>query len=89
MSSALDGIPGGYQMLAVAEGARRLVTAEWAASPMRRRGPRPEGFAARPRDLRPADPEAGRRILAGAFVFAGETVVHGARGDPWDRASPS
>lgn len=47
------------------------------------------GLGAAPRDYRPADPEGGRRILAGAFVFSGATLAFGPRGDPWDRATPS
>lgn len=46
------------------------------------------GVGAAPRDYRPADPDAGRRILAGAFVFSGATLAFGPRGDPWDRATP-
>lgn len=52
-----------------------------------RRG-RIAGLGAAPRDYRPADPEAGRRILAGAFVFSGATVRFGPGGDPWDRSTP-
>ena len=89
MSTALDRIPGGYELLALAVGVRKLATAEWAASRLRRLGPQPHGLAAQPHDLRPTDSENGRRILAGAFVFASDTVAHGPRGDPWDRASPS
>jgi len=47
------------------------------------------GFAIAPRDFRPADPEAGRQILAGALVLAGKTLAMGVRGDPWDRPSPN
>jgi uncharacterized heparinase superfamily protein len=90
--SALDRIPGGYQLLAAAVAVGRRAGLEWQASPFRHlllNAPRPEGLGARPADLRPADPEAGRRILAGGFVFGGETLATGPRGDPWDRASPS
>ena len=64
----------------------------WAATPFYRlslNGPRATGFAAGPRDFRPADPDAGRRILAGRFVLAGATMEPGPGGDPWDRPSPS
>ena len=64
----------------------------WAATPLYRlslNGPRATGFAAGPRDFRPADPDAGRRILAGRFVLAGATMEPGPGGDPWDRPSPS
>ncbi|WP_309088431.1 heparinase II/III family protein [Phenylobacterium sp.] len=70
--------------------ARRLVD-EWQGSGPYRwtvGAPRVEGLGVQPRDLRPADPEAGRRILAGAFVLAGSTLAVGPRGDPWDRPSP-
>jgi uncharacterized heparinase superfamily protein len=87
--AALDRIPGGYQMLALAIRARGGLLAPWRALAPWRLGARAEGFTARPRDLRPADPDRGQSILAGAFSFAGETAAHGPRGDPWDRASPS
>ncbi|WP_372781307.1 heparinase II/III family protein [Phenylobacterium sp.] len=90
-ASALERIPGGYEALAVAVAVRRRVGLEWVASPLQRlllSGPHPEGLGASPRDLRPADPEAGRRILAGAFVLGGATLTTGPRGDPWDRPSP-
>src|SRR5476651_1921682 len=90
--SALDRIPGGYRLLATAVAVGRRMGLEWRASPIHHlllAGPRPDGLGAAPADLRPADPEAGRRILAGGFVFAGETLTTGPRGDPWDRASPT
>lgn len=91
-ASALDRIPGGYELLATAVAVRQRAGLEWRASPICRlllAGPRPEGLAASPKDLRPVDSEAGQRILAGGFVFGGETLTTGPRGDPWDRASPS
>lgn len=91
MPTALDRIPGAYQLLAAVTAVWRRPGLEWRASPLNHlllTTPRPEGLAARPRDLRPADPDAGRRILAGGFVFRGETLTTGPRGDPWDRASP-
>jgi uncharacterized heparinase superfamily protein len=90
--SALDRIPGGYQLFAASAALGRRMGLEWRASPLHHlllSGPRPEGLGAHPTDLRPADSEAGRRILAGGFVFGGETLTTGPRGDPWDRASPS
>jgi uncharacterized heparinase superfamily protein len=90
--SALDRIPGGYQLFAAAVAVGRRAGLEWRASRLHHlllAGPTPDGLGAGPADLRPADPEAGRRILAGGFVFAGETLATGPRGDPWDRASPS
>ena len=91
-ASSLDRIPGGYRLYAALAAAARRPGLEWRASrlnQLRISGPRPEGLAADPHDLRPADPEAGRRILAGGFVFGGETLTTGPRGDPWDQASPS
>ena len=90
--SAFDRIPAGYELYAATLALWRRPGQEWGASPinqLRLRHPQPEGLAARPRNLRPADPDAGRRILAGGFVFAGETLAVGPRGDPWDRAAPS
>ena len=85
-------LPGGLHLLALSEGARRQVRREWAGSPLHRwllARPRPEGIAAAPLDLRPADLEAGRRLLAGRFLLAGQTLDVGASGEPWDRTSPS
>jgi uncharacterized heparinase superfamily protein len=81
-----------YSLMALGVAARRQAGAEWRGSPLHRAllaRPRPEGLAANPHDLRPADPENGRRILAGALVLGGETLAFGQRGDPWNRASPS
>ena len=52
-------------------------------------GPRVDGFAAGPRDLRPADPRAGQAMLGGEFRFGGEVLIAGPAGDPWNQASPS
>ena len=90
--SALDRIPGGYGLFAAAMALRGRVSLEWRASPLHHAllsGPQPDGLGAAPTDLRPADVEAGRRILAGGFVLSGETLTTGPRGDPWDRPSPS
>ncbi len=92
MASLIDRLPAGYHLLALGVAAGRQVGAEWRHSWTHRallNWPRPDGLGAAPRDLRPADPENGRRIIAGALVFAGETLAPGPRGDPWDRASPS
>lgn len=67
-------------------------SAEWRASPMGRAalaGPRPDGFAAQPHNLRPAHRERGEAILQGRFDLAGETLDLGPGGDPWNRPSPS
>jgi uncharacterized heparinase superfamily protein len=90
--SALDRIPGGYPLFAAFKAVFRRPGLEWRASPLNRAllsSPATEGLAAKPTDLRPADPEAGRRILAGGFVFAGESLATGPRGDPWDQPGPS
>lgn len=79
---------------------RRAVTAEiaghvereWFGSGLHRlllALPRPEGLAARPHDPRPADPEHGRKILAGAMSLDGGALRLGPDGDPFDTASPS
>lgn len=90
--SAIASLPGGIYALAVAEGARRLVAHEWAGTPMHRwtlLRPRPDGLAATPKDPRPVDLEAGRRVMAGRFAFGGVVLETGVGGEPWDRASPS
>ena len=92
MASGSTKVPGRYTAMALGVAVGRQLGAEWRVSVLRRAllaGPRPEGLAASPRDLRPADLENGHRILAGALVFGGETLAIGLRGDPWDRASPS
>jgi len=91
-ASVLERIPLAYRPYAAAVAVRRRIALEWAASPLHHlllAGPRPDGLGVAPRDLRPADPEAGRRLLAGAFVLEGQTLNAGVRGDPWDRPSPS
>jgi uncharacterized heparinase superfamily protein len=90
--SVLDRLPGGYPLFAALKAVVRRPGLEWRASPLHRAilsSPATEGLAAKPTDLRPADPEAGRRILAGGFLFAGESLATGPRGDPWDQPSPS
>jgi uncharacterized heparinase superfamily protein len=52
-------------------------------------GPRADGLAAAPRDLRPVDLNLGRAVLNGRFAFAGETLEAPRPGDPWNRPSPS
>lgn len=68
------------------------VAAEWRGSPfhlMSLRGRRPDGLAAAPHDLRPADRARGESILGGRWTFAGESMTVGPGGDPWDRPNPS
>lgn len=77
---------------AIAAGLARQARRDWAGSPLHRAllaRPRPQGLSIAPRDWRPADAEAGRKILAGRFLFAGVAMEIGAGGDPWDRPSPS
>ncbi len=84
--------PAGLWAQAMAAGVARQARRDWAGSPLHRAllaRPRPEGLVLAPRDWRPADAEAGRRILAGRFLFAGVVLEVGAGGDPWDRPSPS
>jgi uncharacterized heparinase superfamily protein len=88
----IDRLPGRDIALALATAARRRLDQEWAGTPPHRwllARARPEGLAAEPHDLRPANLSAGRQILAGAFVLGGETLAPGRGGDPWDRPSPS
>jgi uncharacterized heparinase superfamily protein len=91
-SPAISKLPGGLWLLAIAEGSRRQLRREWAGSVPHRwllARPRPDGLAATPKDPRPADREAGRRILAGKYGFGGAALDVGPGGDPWDRPSPS
>lgn len=77
---------------AAGESVRRLAEREWFGTPFHRMmlaRPKPDGMAANPRDLRPVEPERGRRILGSIFDLAGTEMVVGAQGDPFDRASPS
>ncbi len=92
MAGPLSRIPGRYGALAVAVAIQRQVREEWAGTPLHRwllARPRPDGLGAAPKDLRPPDPDNGRRILAGAFVFAGGNLTPGPGGDPWNQPSPS
>lgn len=83
---------GGLWGLALAKGVAAQARRDWAGSPMHRwllARPQPEGLLIAPKDLRPADAEAGRRIMTGRFVFSGVLLETGVGGDPWDRPSPS
>jgi uncharacterized heparinase superfamily protein len=51
--------------------------------------PRTEGFAASPRDFRPADTALGRVLLGGRFAWAGAVLDARAPNDPFSRPSPS
>ncbi|KQW69199.1 hypothetical protein ASE17_12870 [Phenylobacterium sp. Root77] len=84
--------PAGLWGQAIAAGVLRQGRRDWAGSALHRwllARPRPEGLAVAPKDPRPADPETGRKILGGRFLFAGVAMEVGAGGDPWDRPSPS
>jgi uncharacterized heparinase superfamily protein len=70
----------------------RQMQREWRAGPLHQlviSQPGTDGLAIRPRDLRPPDPGAGARVLAGDFRFGGERLEVGPGGDPWRRALPS
>lgn len=85
-------VPGAHLALALAVAANRRARSEWRASALHRwaiAGPAPDGFALQPRDFRPADAEAGRRILAGVYQLGGASLSVGGGGDPWDRPSPT
>lgn len=76
---------------AAGEGVRRFLEREWFGTPFHRMAiasPRPDGLAANPRDLRPVEPERGRKILGGVFDLTGTQMGVGPQGDPFDRASP-
>ncbi|WP_309628450.1 heparinase II/III family protein [Brevundimonas sp.] len=47
------------------------------------------GFAATPRDFRPADINLGKAVLGGRFPLAGSNLEAEAPADPWNRPSPS
>ena len=77
---------------ALAAAARRQAAGEWWSTPMAVAllgGPKPQGFAAAPRDLRPVGEVAGRAMLEGGFTLGGETLTVRPGGDPWSQASPS
>ncbi len=53
------------------------------------RGRPAQGFAATPRDFRPADPAQGKATLDGRFILAGASLEAAAPEDPWNRPSPN
>ena len=72
--------------------AARQLRVEWFGSPphlFMLSHPVAEGFAAFPRDSRPARAELGRGILNGTYALAGDVLRVGLGGDPWNRNSPS
>jgi uncharacterized heparinase superfamily protein len=84
--------PGLTWLGAVLVAARRRIAGEWTGARLYRLtldGPRVSGFIAGPRDFRPADPDRGRQILGGRFMFCGAAMEAEPGGDPWDRPSPS
>ncbi|RAK57367.1 heparinase II/III family protein [Phenylobacterium deserti] len=92
MASPLAKLPARYLVQAVGLSVLRQAAREWTGTPphlLSLSYPKPDGFSAQPKDLRPPERENGLRIMSGAFVFGGETVAPGPRGDPWNRASPS
>jgi uncharacterized heparinase superfamily protein len=86
-------MPGaGLWLDAVFAAVARQARTEWFGSPPHLAsisGPKADGFAAFPRQFRPARAELGRQILAGTWLLAGQAMATGARGDPWNRPSPS
>jgi uncharacterized heparinase superfamily protein len=77
---------------AVGTAARRAVAAEWNGTGFhawRLSRPRTQGFAAAPKDPRPADPAVGAEILAGRFILGGDILRLTPGEDPWNRPSPS
>lgn len=85
-------LPGQTTALALVQGVSRQLSREWLNSSIHRAmiaKPLARGLAISPSDLRPADAEAGRRMMEGTFTFAGATLSVGPGGDPWDRPSPT
>ncbi|MDG2521568.1 heparinase II/III family protein [Caulobacter segnis] len=83
---------GGGPFSTFSDGLRRQLELEWFGSPLHLLtlgGRKPEGLLAHPRDPRPVNPERGRQILSGAFLFGGTALHLGPQGDPWNKASPS
>jgi uncharacterized heparinase superfamily protein len=88
-------MPGAHPQLwltAIGRAVTGWLTDEWFAGPGHAAAlarPKTSGVAGAPHDLRPVDPARGRAVMEGEFTFAGQLMSTGARGDPWNRASPS
>lgn len=90
MSDPLIPLPARYAALALVVAARRRITAEWATLlRLIPTAPQRISLGLSPKDFRPADRDAGQRIIAGGFVLAGVSLTHGPKGDPWDVQSPT
>lgn len=92
LAARIDQAPGGLALHAALAAVRRRAADEWASTNLYRlliERPAPKGFAATPRDFRPLDIEAGRKVLAGRFDLAGTSLDVEPGGDPWNRPSPS
>ena len=92
LAARLDQTPGGLALHAGLAAVRRRAADEWTSTDLYRlliNRPAPKGLAATPRDFRPLDIEAGRKVLAGRFDLAGASLEVEPGGDPWDRPSPS
>ena len=79
-----------FQM--VAQTTTDLVSSDWYGTPFHLwglGGPKVQGVAAAPRDLRPPRNGVAAALLEGRFVLAGETLSVGPGGDPWDKPCPS
>lgn len=91
-STGTPRLPGQTLALALTVGVGRQLHREWLTSALRRvlsgAAGKVQGFTVQPKDMRPADPEAGARLLGGSFVLAGVALQAGPKGDPWDRPSP-
>ena len=92
MAGAQPRARAGLRLEAAGVAFRTQLAREWRGSPPHLSGlerPKAEGWAAGPRDTRPADPILAGAILGGVFPLAGETLAIAAGADPWSRASPS
>jgi uncharacterized heparinase superfamily protein len=77
---------------AVGRTARHLAAKQWHGGVFHLWGlnrPRAQGFAAQPKDPRPADAVAGAAILGGLFVLGGDRLDLAPGEDPWNQPSPS
>ena len=91
-AARLDQAPGGLAFHAGVVALRRRAGDEWVSTGLYRQlieRPAPKGFSAAPRDYRPLDLEAGRKVLAGRIDLVGAGLEVEPGGDPWDRPSPS
>ena len=84
--------PGRILIQSLTKAALGLVGQDWYGTPFHLLGlggPKVQGVAASPRDLRPPVLGLGAELLAGRFGFAGAALDVGPGGDPWNKPSPS